>query len=167
MPPAAPAVAAGQGAPAPAAAGDQAAELSSLLAMLAGTQENAAPGLPNKITAASAVPPPPQLAPVPDVALPASFCSAEARNTFHDQVYRTALGAAKSNNDNAIAYLRQLQGIYDGYELGRDTRAMNELAAQARAYQVEAAQAFAVQTDLVGRFPALMAVPIRPCKAAK
>jgi hypothetical protein len=152
--------------PAPMAAAGQTAGLAALLASLAESQESVPAGISAQPGSGFALPPHPQMVHVPKIAFPASFCSAEARNAFHNRVYQTALRAAKSNNDTASGYLRQLQGIYDGYKLGQETTAMNELVAQARAYQPEAAHAFAVQTALVGKFSDLMAVPIRPCEAA-
>ncbi len=152
--------------PAPLAAAGQSAGLAALLASLAESQESASVGMSAQPGSGFALPPHPQMVHVPKIAFPASFCSAEARNAFHNRVYQTALRAAKSNNDTASGYLRQLQSIYDGYMLGQETTAMNELVAQARAYQPEAANAFAVQTALVGKFSDLMAVPIRPCEAA-
>ena len=160
---------------APAAAAGAGATLGQMLAELARTQETPAPGtaapstLPAAVAPVSpvssryALPPHPQMAPVPDVALPASFCSAEERNRFHDMVYRPAVHAAKRNNDAAVAFLKQLQGVYDGYELGKDTEAMNALAAEARAYQADAATTFSQQAALVRTFDDLFAVPIAPC----
>lgn len=104
---------------------------------------------------------------VPELVLPAGFCSAEARNLFHDQTYRPAVEAAKHNNDAAVAYLKQLQGMYDGLNLGSDTEAMHALAAEARAYQADAATTFSTQAALVRGFDELMAVPISPCGAVK
>ncbi|WP_225204916.1 hypothetical protein [Novosphingobium huizhouense] len=168
----------------PVAAAGASAALGQMLAELARTQETPAPGigaagtgapaaLPAAVAAVSPVsdrhglPPRPHMASVPDVALPSSFCSAEARNLFHDSIYRPAVDAAKRNNDAAVAYLKTLQGIYDGYDLGHDTEAMNALAAEARAYQAEAATTFSQQAALVRAFDELMAVPIAPCGGSK
>lgn len=105
----------------------------------------------------------PLLLPVPDVALPAYFCSNDARNAFHNDAYRPAVEVATRNNEAAVAYLRQLQQTYDRGQLGRDTAALNAIAAEARAYQSEAARAYSVQAALVRQFDALMAVPLRTC----
>ncbi|WP_292931473.1 hypothetical protein [Novosphingobium sp. PASSN1] len=107
----------------------------------------------------------PLLLPVPDVALPGSFCSNDARNLFHNNTYRPAVEVATRNNEAAIAYLRQLQQTYDRGQLGRDTAVLNAIAAEARAYQAEAARAYTVQAALVRQFDALMTVPLRPCAA--
>lgn len=114
-----------------------------------------------------ALPPRPQLAAIPPLAFPASFCSAEARNAFHDQSYVTAVDAARRNNDAAIAYMHQLQDIYDTNQLSGDINPMNAVAAEARAYGPVAAAAFAAQSTLVSAFGTLMAVPIRACEAPK
>jgi hypothetical protein len=113
------------------------------------------------------LPPRPQLAAIPPLAFPASFCSAEARNAFHDQTYVTAVEAAKRNNDATIAYMHQLQDLYDTNQLSGDINPMNAVAAEARAYGPVAAAAFAAQSTLVSAFNTLMAVPIRACEAAK
>lgn len=115
------------------------------------------------LAAGFALPPAPQLLPVPAVALPPSFCSAEARNAFHDTVYAPAVGAAKQNNDNAAAYMRQLQATYDQYQLSHDPDTMNAIVATARGYQPTAQMTFAAQSALVRQFAALMAVPVVAC----
>ncbi len=99
--------------------------------------------------------------------MPAGFCSALARNVFHDGVYQTAIAAAKSNNEAASGYLRQLQSLYDAYQIGQDYDALNTLAAEARVFHPEAANAFAKQSALVEKFGSLMAVPIQPCRGEK
>ncbi|WP_421839330.1 hypothetical protein [Novosphingobium sp.] len=109
----------------------------------------------------------PQLAAIPPLAFPASFCSAEARNAFHDQTYVTAVEASKRNNDATIAYMHQLQDLYDTNQLSGDINPMNAVAAEARAYGPVAAAAFTAQSALVSAFNTLMAVPIRACEAAK
>ena len=108
----------------------------------------------------------PFLMPVPEVALPAYFCSNDARNQFHNNAYRPAVEVATRNNEAAVAYLRQLQQTYDRGQLGRDTAVLNAIAAEARAYQSEAARAYTVQAGLVRQFDALMAVPLRTCAAS-
>lgn len=115
------------------------------------------------LAAGFALPAAPQLLPVPAVALPPSFCSAEARNAFHDTVYAPAVTAAKANNDSAAAYMRQLQAVYDQYQLSHDPDTMNAVVAAARGYQPTAQMTFAVQSAIVRQFTALMAVPVVPC----
>lgn len=105
----------------------------------------------------------PIMLPVPDVAMPAYFCSNDARNAFHNAAYRPAVEAATRNNEAAVGYLRQLQLTYDRGQLGRDTAVLNAIAAEARAYQGEAARAYSAQAALVRQFDVLMAVPLRTC----
>lgn len=114
-----------------------------------------------------ALPPRPQLVVIPPLAFPASFCSAEARNAFHDGSYVAAVEAAKRNNDTTIAYMRQLQDLYDTNQLSGDINPMNAVAAEARVYRGVADAAFAAQSTLVSAFSTLMAVPITPCESPK
>lgn len=119
------------------------------------------------LPASFALPPRPQLAAIPPLAFPGSFCSAEARNAFHDGTYIVAVEAARRNNDSAIAYIRQLQAIYDSNQLSGDINPMNAVAAESQAYGPVAAAAFAAQSALVSAFGTLMAVPIVPCQAPR
>lgn len=114
-----------------------------------------------------ALPPRPQLAAIPPLVFPPSFCSAEARNAFHDAQYVTAVEAARRNNDAAIAYMNQLQAIYDTNHLSGDINPQNAVAAESRAYGPVAAAAFAAQSALVSAFSTLMSVPIIACEGPK
>lgn len=114
-----------------------------------------------------ALPPRPQLLAVPPLVFPPSFCSAEARNAFHDGQYVTAVEAARRNNDAAIAYMNQLQAIYDTNHLSGDINPQNAVAAESRAYGPVAAAAFAAQSALVSAFTTLMSVPIIACEGPK
>jgi len=119
------------------------------------------------LPAGFALPARPVLSAVPGLTLPGSFCSAEARNAFHDSTYVTAVETAKRNNDATIAYMHQLQDLYDRNQLSGDINPMNALASEARAYGPMAAAAFAAQSALVNAFQALMAVPIIACDAQR
>lgn len=119
------------------------------------------------LPAGFALPPRPQLAAIPPLAFPSSFCSADARNAFHDGPYVAAVEAARRNNDAAIAYMNRLQTIYDANQLSGDVNPQNAVAAEARAYGPVAAAAFAAQSTLVSAFSTLMAVPILNCDAPK
>jgi hypothetical protein len=114
-----------------------------------------------------ALPPRPQMAYVPGVFLPASFCSADARNQFHNSTYRPAMETAKRNNDVAREHLQQVQAMYDSYNLNHDANPQNALAAEAQDYQPIAEAAFNTQGALVKAFNDLMAVPIIPCEVPK
>jgi len=123
----------------------------------------AAPAAQHPTTAGFVLPPQPALSPVPQVALPPSFCSAEARNAFHDTVYAPSVNTARQNNEAAADYLRRLQALYDQYQLSHDPDTMNAIVGAARTYGQVAQTTFAMQAALVRQFPALMAVPVVPC----
>jgi hypothetical protein len=123
----------------------------------------AAPVAQHPTTAGFVLPPQPALSPVPQVALPPSFCSAEARNAFHDTVYAPSVNTARQNNEAAADYLRRLQALYDQYQLSHDPDTMNAIVGAARTYGQVAQTTFAMQAALVRQFPALMAVPVVPC----
>jgi hypothetical protein len=162
---------------------EQSTPLARLLAQLRG-KDVAAPVAPDPIEVAQAAAPVatsvsapaapanpyasarPVMLPVPEVPLPAHFCSTDARNAFHNNAYRPVVEAARRNNEAAVSYLRQLQQTYDRGQLGRDTAVLNAISAEARAYQTEAAQAYTRQAALVRQFDALMAVPLRTCMAS-
>jgi hypothetical protein len=108
----------------------------------------------------------PLMLPVPEVVLPAYFCSNDARNAFHNESYRPAVEIATRNNEAAVAYMRQLQQTYDRGQIGRDTAVLNAISAEARAYQSEAARAYSAQAVLVRQFDSLMTVPLRTCMAS-
>lgn len=110
-----------------------------------------------------ALPPQPALSPVANVTLPPAFCSIEARNAFHANVYVPAVSAAKRNNDAAIAYMHQLQSLYDQYQLSHDPATTGAIASAARQYQQLAQTTYSMQASLVRQFPLLMAVPVVPC----
>jgi hypothetical protein len=113
------------------------------------------------------LPPRPQLAAIPPLIFPPSFCSPEARNAFHDGPYVTAVEVAKRNNDATIAYMRQLQDLYDTNQLRGDPNSVNAVAAESQSYSPVAAAAFTAQSIPVSAFSTLMAVPIRACEARK
>lgn len=119
------------------------------------------------LPAGFALPPRPQLAAIPPLVFPASFCSAEARNAFHDGPYIAAVELAKRNNDATIAYMNQLQDLYDTNQLSGDANPANAVVAESRSYSPVAAAAFTAQSTLVSAFNTLMAVPIRACDAPK
>jgi hypothetical protein len=122
-----------------------------------------APVAQRQPTVSFAIPAQPALYPVPSVAFPPSFCSAEQRNAFHDQVYAPSVNTARRNNEAAAAYLRQLQGLYDQYQMSRDPDTMNAIVVAARTYEQVAQTTFSMQAALVRQFGALMAVPVVAC----
>ena len=119
--------------------------------------------VPHPTAVSFAMPAQPALSPVPAVAFPPSFCSAEQRNAFHDQVYAPSVNTARRNNEAAAGYLHQLQALYDQYQLSRDPDTMNAIVAAARTYGQVAQTTFSMQAALLRQFPALMAVPVVAC----
>ncbi len=109
----------------------------------------------------------PQLAAVPQVAIPPTFCSALERNGYHDNVYRPARRVAQDNNRAAIAYLRQLQEMYDGYLPARDFERMNLIADAAQAYEPIADDTYQITVNYDSLFDRLMAVRIVDCAAGQ
>ena len=122
-----------------------------------------APVAPRALSPGFVLPAQPALEPVPAVALPPSFCSAEARNAFHATVYAPTVNVARQNNEAAAAYMRQLQSLYDQYQLSHDPDTMNTIVTAARAYQQIGQTTFSTQAALVRQFSALMAVPVVAC----
>lgn len=112
------------------------------------------------------LPPEPQLASVPDVPIPPTFCSALERNAYHDRVYRPARQVAQDNNRAAIQHLRALQTLYDSYAAERDFERLNAVSDAAMAYEPVADQTYAATVDYDAVFDRLMAVRIVDCGVA-
>lgn len=138
------------------ATGDQSAQAPA-------SQPQSPPAAPRMQQASYAIPPQPPLWPVPNVTLPPAFCSVEARNTFHATVFQPAVNTAKRNNDAAVGYMRQLQSLYDQYQLSHDVATSNAIASAAQSYQQLAQTTFSMQAALVRQFNTLMAVPVVNC----
>jgi tetratricopeptide (TPR) repeat protein len=113
--------------------------------------------------AAVSLPLRPMLAPVPPVDLPASFCSAQERNRFHEETYRPAYETAAANNQSAVRYLDSLTALHRDY-MQSDLGAANAVAHEFRAYQPVAAEAFKISNDYTALHDAIMAIPIVPCR---
>lgn len=116
--------------------------------------------------ASLALPAIPQMAQVPPVPIPPTFCSALDRNSYHDNVYRPARRVAQENNRAATAYLRELQALYDGFEPQRDFERMNLIADAAQAYEPIADDTYDVTVSYDSLFERLMAVRIVDCGSA-
>jgi hypothetical protein len=144
-------------------AAPQTASLQSATLISGPAQIAPAPIAPHATAVSFAMPAQPALYPVPAVAFPPSFCSAEQRNAFHDQIYAPSVNTAQRNNEAASGYLHQLQALYDQYQLSRDPDTMNAIVVAARTYGQVAQTTFSMQAALVRQFPTLMAVPVVPC----
>ncbi|WP_242150799.1 hypothetical protein [Sphingomonas sp. BAUL-RG-20F-R05-02] len=118
------------------------------------------------VASATALPAPPVLMPVPTIAVPERFCSAEARNQFHDTVYKPAMTLAAANNAATIRYLQTLDAQYRASGAQRDAAGMNAVAAGSKAYQPVAGAAFATSNVYLKLFDRIMATPIARCRAS-
>lgn len=145
----------------------QAAADVAMLAELAKSQEVRGATLQVAVANGFALPPRPTMNEVPDLSLPPAFCSAEARNAFHETRYKPVMELARDNNAAAVAHMQRLQQEYDRLQLAGDPTPMNVIAAEASAYQQEvAAIAYKRQVAMVQRFDAIMAVPVTACQIA-
>jgi hypothetical protein len=129
--------------------------------------ETAVPRQPGVYTVASLgvnkMPARPDLTPVPPINLPASFCSAQERNTFHDGTYKPAWQIASNNNDLAIKYLDALNALHREYTEMQSGYA-NMITREYNDYAPVAAQAFDTSNKYTNLHDAIMAVPISACK---
>ena len=111
-----------------------------------------------------ALPARPVMSDVPELPLPALFCSADQRNDFHETRYKPVMDIARGNNAAAVAHMQRLQQVYDSLQMARDPTPMNAVAHEASAYQQVAAQAYDRQMAMVQQFQAIMAVPVTACQ---
>jgi hypothetical protein len=129
--------------------------------------ETATPRLPGVYTIASLgvnkMPPRPELTPVPPITLPASFCTAQDRNTFHDGTYKPAWQIASNNNDLAIKYLDALNALHREY-MEQQSGYANQITREYNDYVPVANEAFVTSNKYTGLHDAIMAVPIGGCK---
>lgn len=137
-----------------------------LLEELAKSQEVGGATLQVAATQGFALPARPVMNDVPDLLLPAAFCSAEQRNDFHETRYKPVMEVAQANNAAAVAHMQRLQQVYDSLQLARDPTPMNAIAHEASAFQQLAAQAYNRQLAMVQQFQAIMAVPVTSCQIA-
>lgn len=150
--------------PSPRAAASQSDD-AALLEALAKSQELGGSTLSVSAAQGFSIPVRPVLQQVPEMSLPASFCSAEQRNSFHENSYKPVMEIARVNNELAVAHMQRLQQIYDSLQLARDPNPMNAIADEAIAYQRDVARpVYKQQLEMVDRFAALMAVPIASCE---
>jgi hypothetical protein len=142
------------------------ADDTALLEELAKSQEVG--GATLKVAAAQgfALPPRPIMNALPDLQLPAAFCSAEQRNDFHETRYKPVMEIAQANNAAAVSHMQRLQQVYDSLQLARDPTPMNAVAHEAKDYQQVAADAYNRQLAMVQQFQAIMAVPVTSCQIA-
>jgi tetratricopeptide (TPR) repeat protein len=126
--------------------------------------------LPASSALAPAAPPPlaftrPVLAVVPDIAVPAKFCTEFERNAFLTDKYGPAQAIAKANGDKATQYQRDLNKQYDqrlnAPNDGSDT--LDLIRTEMDNYKPIADQAFLTGTAVTKLYDAIMAVPAGGC----
>jgi len=138
-----------------------------LLAELAKSQEVGGATLRVAAAQGFAVPERPVMNEVPELLLPAMFCSPEQRNLFHETRYKPVMELARANNAAAVAHMQRLQQVYDQFQLARDPTPMNAIANEASAYQQQVAtNAYNRQLAMVQQFDGIMAVPVGACQVA-
>lgn len=138
-----------------------------LLAELAKSQEVGGATLQVATAQGFSVPQRPVMNDVPELLLPATFCSPEQRNAFHETRYKPVLELARANNAAAVAHMQRLQQVYDNLQLARDPTPMNVIANEASAYQQQVAtNAYNRQLAMVQQFDGIMAVPVGACQVA-
>jgi len=129
--------------------------------------DTAIPRQPGVYTIASLgenkMPPRPDLTPVPPVNLPASFCSAQERNTFHDGTYKPAWQIASNNNDLAIKYLDALNALHREYS-ERQSGYANAITREYNDYVPIAAGTFRTSNQYTSLHDTIMTIPVGPCK---
>jgi hypothetical protein len=129
--------------------------------------ETAIPRQPGVYTIASLgvnrMPSRPELTPVPPVNIPPSFCSAQERNSFHDQTYKPAWQIASVNNDLAIKYLDALNALHREYA-EQQSGYVNQITREYNDYAPIAAEAFNTSNRYTNMHDAIMAVPVGACK---
>ncbi|KPF93830.1 hypothetical protein IP81_01430 [Novosphingobium sp. AAP83] len=141
-------------------------EDTALLQELAKSQELGAVSLRVAVAQGFALPVRPVINDVPELPLPAAFCSAEQRNAFHETRYKPLMEIARVNNALASQHMKRLQQEFDSYQLARDPAPMNAVAKEASAWQQVATQAYNRQLGMVQQFHAIMAVPVTACQMA-
>jgi hypothetical protein len=107
----------------------------------------------------------PRLIAVPEVAVPARFCSSEQRSAFSEGIYRPALAVAEHNAQVASAYIRKLRTIYDNYQLTGDSTSLASVTAEARDFSRAANAANSIHDALVNQFEDIMTTPVGSCGA--
>lgn len=138
-----------------------------LLAELAQSQEVGGATLKVATAQGFAVPPRPAINEVPELLLPATFCSPEQRNDFHETRYKPIMEITRANNAAAVAHMQRLQQVYDTLQLAGDPTQMNVIANEASAYQQQVAtNAYNRQLAMVQQFDTIMAIPVGPCQVA-
>jgi hypothetical protein len=109
------------------------------------------------------LPPRPDLPVVPDVKLPASFCSLKEKFDFHDQVYVPAQVKARERYDASELHLHNLDALRREYlQLPTDKYVfISNIIDEFIAYKKQVTDpAFQASNDYVAMHDTIMAIPV-------
>ena len=110
------------------------------------------------------MPPPPRLDPVPELALPARFCSVEEEIAYLKDVFKPAYDIAYRNNELAIAYLSALNGLGQEYS-AHQSGFVFSIKTQFENFAPVAAKANQASNDVLGFDAKIRRIPIETCAA--
>ncbi len=151
--------------PAPAAAPTPPPAAAGADAMLA-TIPRAAHAEPGAFTIAAlgykTLPPRPVLQTAPEVNIPPTFCSLQARNKFHDDVYAPARTIAYANNEAAAHYISDLDALRREYQ-SQINGFYVVVVKESQDYKAVADTQFAISEQYRKLFDTLMDRPVGHC----
>jgi len=110
------------------------------------------------------MPPPPRLDPVPDLVLPARFCSVEEEIAYLKDVFKPAYDTAYRNNELTIAYLSALNGLGEEYR-SHQSGFVFSIKTQFESFAPVAAKANQTSNDVLGLDAKIRRIPIETCAA--
>jgi Spy/CpxP family protein refolding chaperone len=131
----------------------------SKLRLLAQSQTNLGKIIPANIQ----LPPRPALLSAVVPSLPSSFCSAEARNAFHDTVFKPAIDRASNANKAAIAHMAFLRQNYDEARAKGDINTANALARESKSFEAIAQSVYEARSAFDPLFNRILEAPIAHC----
>lgn len=106
----------------------------------------------------------PKLRPVPRVDVPASFCSLDERNTFHDRVYIPARDVAYANDTMAGDYIARLEHLRGEYQ--RAGKGFYQVVVlESQDYKRVADHELEISDQYFKLFDAIMKIPVKACPA--
>ena len=108
------------------------------------------------------MPPPPQMAVVPALNLPARFCSVEEQIDYLNKVFKPAYEIAYRDNEVAIAYLSGLNALGAEYN-GRQSGFVFQIKKQFDAFAPIAARANQTSTDVLALDAKIRRIPVESC----
>lgn len=108
------------------------------------------------------LPQPPQLAPVPQLTLPARFCSIEAQIDYLNNTFKPAYDIAYRDNEAAIAYLAGLNALGQEYN-ARGSGFVFRIKAQFDAFAPLAAKANETSNAVLALDAQIRRIPVESC----